>query len=85
MMTRGARWRRRRNLVLALASVQGVSLRFLGDVYDLDHSRVCRIVRELRAELGTGGKLTAEDIRRAIVAGNDRPRKALDHPTSRLR
>lgn len=48
----GRRWRLRRNLVIYIASQQGVSQRMLADVFDLPHSRIAAIIKELRAHHG---------------------------------
>ena len=44
----GRRWKLRRNLVIFIASQNGVSQRMLGDVFDLPHSRISAIVKEFR-------------------------------------
>ncbi len=44
----GQRWRWRRNLVIYLAYRQGLSQRFLADVFDLPRSRISEIVRDFR-------------------------------------
>lgn len=46
----GRRWRFRRNLVIFIASQHGASHRLLADVFDLPHSRIAAIIKELRAE-----------------------------------
>ena len=43
----GKRWRFRRNLVIYLAHRQGLSQRFLSDVFDLPRSRIAEIIKEL--------------------------------------
>ncbi len=58
-MTIPQKWRRKRNLTLALASLNGASCWFLGDVFDLSPSRVTNIIDELRQEMG---ELTPEAI-----------------------
>lgn len=44
----GRRWRFRRNLVIFIASQNGVSQRLLADVFDLPHSRIAAIIKEFR-------------------------------------
>ena len=51
-MSVGRRWRLRRNLVIYIASQQGVSQRMLADVFDLPHSRIAAIIKELRTRYG---------------------------------
>ena len=46
----GRRWKFRRNLVIYIASQNGVSQRMLADVFDLPHSRIAAIIRELRTQ-----------------------------------
>jgi len=46
------RWRFRRNLVIYIASQHGASQRLLADVFDLPHSRIGAIVKELRQRHG---------------------------------
>jgi hypothetical protein len=52
--TVGQRWRRRRDLVIALAWRAGASERLLAEVFDLTRSRVQAIVAALAAEAGAG-------------------------------
>lgn len=42
----GKRWRFRRNVVIFVASLNGVSRQVLADVFDLPKSRISAIVRE---------------------------------------
>jgi len=44
----GRRWKFRRNLVIYIASQNGVSQRLLADVFDLPHSRIAGILKEFR-------------------------------------
>ena len=44
----GRRWKFRRNLVIFIASRNGVSQRLLADVFDLPHSRIAAIIKEFR-------------------------------------
>lgn len=46
----GRRWKFRRNLVIYIASQQGVSQRLLADVFDLPHSRIAAIIKEFRTK-----------------------------------
>jgi len=46
----GRRWKLRRNMVIFIASQNGVSQRMLADVFDLPHSRIAAIVKEFRAK-----------------------------------
>ena len=46
----GRRWKLRRNLVIYIASQNGVSQRMLGDVFDLPHSRISAIIKEFRTK-----------------------------------
>jgi len=46
----GRRWKFRRNLVIYIASQQGVSQRLLADVFDLPHSRIAAILKEFRTK-----------------------------------
>lgn len=48
----GQRWRFRRNLVISLASRNGVSQRILADVFDLPRSRIASIIKEFQAKYG---------------------------------
>jgi hypothetical protein len=48
--TTGQRWRRRRNLVIALAHASGASQRLLAEVFDLPRSSIHEILVSLRAE-----------------------------------
>ena len=48
----GRRWKLRRNLVIYIANQQGVSQRMLADVFDLPHSRIAAILKELRTQYG---------------------------------
>ena len=48
----GRRWKFRRNLVIFIASQHGASQRLLADVFDLPHSRIAAIIKELRARHG---------------------------------
>lgn len=48
----GRRWKFRRNLVIYIASQHGASQRLLADVFDLPHSRIAAIVKEVRAQHG---------------------------------
>ena len=50
----GRRWKLRRNLVIYIASQHGASQRLLADVFDLPHSRIAAILKELRAQYGPG-------------------------------
>ena len=47
-MTTGQRWKFRRNLVIYIANQHGASQRMLADVFDLPHSRIAAILKELR-------------------------------------
>ena len=47
----GKRWRFRRNLVIYVAYRNGLSQRFLADVFDLPRSRIAEIVREFRGHV----------------------------------
>ena len=51
--TVGRRWRLRRNLVIYIANQHGASQRMLADVFDLPHSRIAAIVKELREQYGS--------------------------------
>jgi predicted XRE-type DNA-binding protein len=44
----GKRWRFRRNLVIYVAHRNGLSQRFLADVFDLPRSRISAIIREFQ-------------------------------------
>jgi hypothetical protein len=44
----GRRWKFRRNLVIFVASQNGLSQRLLADVFDLPHSRIAAIIKEFR-------------------------------------
>lgn len=44
--TPGQRWRFQRNLVIYLAHGQGLSQRFLGEVFDLPRSHIATIVKD---------------------------------------
>jgi hypothetical protein len=44
----GRRWKFRRNLVIFIASRNGVSQRLLADVFDLPLSRIAAIIKEFR-------------------------------------
>ncbi len=46
----GRRWKFRRNLVIVIASQNGVSQRLLADVFDLPHSRIAAIIKEFRSK-----------------------------------
>ncbi len=46
----GRRWKFRRNLVIFVASQNGVSQRLLADVFDLPHSRIAAIIKEFRTK-----------------------------------
>ncbi|WP_435021250.1 hypothetical protein TA3x_002275 [Tundrisphaera sp. TA3] len=46
----GRRWKFRRNLVIYVASQQGISQRLLADVFDLPHSRIAAILKEFRTK-----------------------------------
>ncbi len=46
----GRRWKFRRNLVIYVASQNGVSQRLLADVFDLPHSRIAAIIKEFRTK-----------------------------------
>ena len=46
--TPGQRWRFRRNLVIYLAYRNGVSQRFLAEVFDLPRSHISTIIRKTR-------------------------------------
>jgi hypothetical protein len=46
-------WQHRRNAVIALASANGASQRLIADVFDLDPSRVARIMKEYRTRYGS--------------------------------
>lgn len=48
--TVGRRWKFRRNLVIFIASRNGVSQRLLADVFDLPHSRIAAIIKEFRTK-----------------------------------
>lgn len=48
----GQRWKFRRNLVIYIANQHGVSQRMLADVFDLPHSRIAAILKELRVKYG---------------------------------
>lgn len=48
----GRQWKFRRNLVILIASRAGVSQRMLADVFDLPHSRIAAILKEMRAAYG---------------------------------
>ena len=48
----GQRWKFRRNLVIFIANQHGVSQRMLADVFDLPHSRIAAILKELRHKYG---------------------------------
>ena len=50
----GRRWKLRRNLVIYIASQHGASQRLLADVFDLPHSRIAAILKELRSQYGPG-------------------------------
>ena len=71
-MTLGQRWTRRRNLALALVALEGASHRYLGDVFDIHPSRVCRILKELEGEFGPVGGLNRANILSAIKAPEKR-------------
>ena len=71
-MTIGQLWRRKRDLTIAQAAIQGTSIRFLADVFDLDPARVSRILRGLRAEFRESGGLTAQVLACAIRTLNRR-------------
>jgi hypothetical protein len=75
-MTLRKRWDRRRNIALALAALSGASCRFLADVFDLNPSRVSRILKGMRAEFEGRGGMTAAGLLLAIEeigsAGKDR-------------
>lgn len=71
--TVGQRWRFRRNLVLYIASQQGVSQRMLADVFDLPRSSVYDILREMRA-------LVAKLNRPGMAESMDRPLQSVASP-----
>lgn len=48
----GRRWKFRRNLVIYIANQHGASQRMLADVFDLPHSRIAAILKELRTKYG---------------------------------
>jgi len=48
----GQRWKFRRNLVIYIANQHGASQRMLADVFDLPHSRIAAILKELRTKYG---------------------------------
>ncbi len=48
----GQRWKFRRNLVIYIANQHGASQRMLADVFDLPHSRIAAILKELRQKYG---------------------------------
>lgn len=48
----GQRWKLRRNLVIYIANQHGASQRMLADVFDLPHSRIAAILKELRTKYG---------------------------------
>ena len=49
----GRRWKFRRNLVIFVASQQGLTQRLLADVFDLPHSRIAAIIKEFRTKYST--------------------------------
>ena len=51
-MTTGQRWRKRRNIAIAIAHKWGFSQRILADVFDLPRSRVAEIVAEVTDQAG---------------------------------
>jgi hypothetical protein len=57
-MTTRKVWDRKRNMVIAMAHCYGAPDRFIADVFDLPHSRVNVILRQLREE--AGGELNRE-------------------------
>lgn len=66
MMTSGRIWRRKRDLTIGLAWAQGASIRFLGDVFDLDPARVSRILARLRVEFASPSGLDRTALAAAI-------------------
>lgn len=52
LMTPGQRWRLRRDMVIYLAFIQGASHRMLADVFDLPHSRISAIVKNMKLKYG---------------------------------
>ena len=48
----GQRWKFRRNLVIYIANQHGASQRMLADVFDLPHSRIAAILKDLRTKYG---------------------------------
>jgi hypothetical protein len=59
--------RRQRDITIAMASLLGASTRFLGDVFDLDPARVCRVMRRLRVEFESKGGLNKATLAEAIA------------------
>jgi hypothetical protein len=58
----GRRWRFRRDLVIYLAHRRnGLSQRFLADVFDLPRSRIAAIVRGIEEKWGAGMAAEPED------------------------
>ena len=49
--TPGQRWRFQRNLVISLAHQQGISQRFLSEVFNLPRSHIATIVKEFQKHL----------------------------------
>jgi hypothetical protein len=52
LITPGQRWKLRRDLVIFAAASQGFSLRLLADVFDLPHSRISAILKNMREKYG---------------------------------
>jgi hypothetical protein len=52
LMTPGQRWKLRRDLVIYLANGQGASQRMLADVFDLPHSRISAILKNMKLKYG---------------------------------
>jgi len=58
----GQRWKYQRNMVIYFLHKQGLTQRFIGDVFDLPHSRIGMIIREMRAfEASQRGQADEDD------------------------
>jgi hypothetical protein len=54
--TEGQRWRRRRNIAIAILHVAGMSQRTIADIFDLPRSHVGVILKQIKGETGETGR-----------------------------
>jgi len=78
-MTIRQRWKRKRDLALAIVALHDVaSQEFIGDVFDLHRGSVSVILEDLQREFAADGGLTLDRVAREIRALRGKPsRKAI--------